>query len=231
MNPRTLLVSLLVSLSATSLSAAQPNHLTETERAEGWKILFDGQSLSGWRGYKTEAPGKGWQVREGALVLEGKAGDLVTVDAFADFDLRFEWKVTETANSGVIYRVGLGENASYVTGPEYQVLDNEKASDNKQHNHLAASLYDIALEPNAKTKPVGEWNSGRIQVKGWHVQHWLNGDKVVDVDLTTAAGRSMIQASKFKDWAKFASLARGHIALQDHDHPVSFRGIKIRELR
>jgi hypothetical protein len=222
MNPRTFFSSLLVGIFAMSLSAAQPNELTETERAEGWKMLFDGQSLSGWRGYKTEMPGKGWQVRDGALV---------TTDAFADFDLRFEWKVTETANSGVIYRVGLGENASYVTGPEYQVLDNEKASDNKQHNHLAASLYDIALEPNAKTKPVGEWNSGRIQVKGWHVQHWLNGDKVVDVDLTTAAGRSMIQASKFKDWAKFASLARGHIALQDHDHPVSFRAIKIRELR
>jgi hypothetical protein len=223
------LVSWLV---ASVVSASEPNTLTAAERADGWKLLFDGQSLAGWRGYKTEAPGKGWQVKAGALVLEEKkAGDLVTVSEFGDFDLGFEWKVTETANSGVIYRVGLGESASYVTGPEYQVLDNEKATDNKQQNHLAASLYDIALDSNAKTKPVGQWNSGRIRVQGWHVQHWLNGEKVVDVDFASAEGKALIAASKFKDWEKFASLLRGHIALQDHDHEVSFRAIKIRELK
>ena len=157
--------------------------------------------------------------------------DLVTVEAFGDFELSFDWKVTETANSGVIYRVGLGERASYVTGPEYQILDNEKATDNKLQDHLAGSLYDLALGSNARTKQVGEWNSGRILVKGWHVQHWLNGEKVVDVDLASAEGKALIAASKFKDWAKFASLSRGHIALQEHGHAVSFRAIKIRELK
>ena len=193
--------------------------------------LFDGKTLTGWRGYKTTAPAEAWKVIDGSIVLKGKGGDLVTVAEYGDFDLSFEWKVTETANSGVIYRVGLGETASYVTGPEYQVLDNEKAEDNKKQNHLAASLYDIVLKPSAKTKAVGEWNTGRIRVRGWHVEHWLNGEQVVDIDLAAPEGKALIAASKFKDWKKFASLPRGHIALQDHGHEVSFRAITIRELK
>jgi hypothetical protein len=232
MKSRLILPALLCCLIAEPMSGADASSLTSAEKAEGWKSLFDGQSLAGWRGYKSEQIGKGWKVRDGVLVLdEKKAGDLVTVQEFGDFELIFEWKVTETANSGVIYRVGLGETATYVTGPEYQVLDNEKATDNKQQNHLAASLYDVALDSNAKTKAVGEWNSGRIRVQGWRVQHWLNGDKVVDVDLAGAEGKALIAASKFKTWPKFASLSRGHIALQDHDHEVSFRAIKVRELK
>lgn len=194
------------------------------------KSLFDGATLSGWRGYKTEAPGDGWKVVDGMLMLKGKAGDLVTVEEFGDFDLELEWKVADATNSGVIYRVGLGDNATYVTGPEYQVLDNLKAEDNKKATHLAASLYDLAGPAKDFTRPVGEWNSARIRVRGWHVEHWLNGEKVVDVDLESPAGKALIAASKFKDWPKFASLKRGHIALQDHGHLVSFRNIRIRKL-
>jgi hypothetical protein len=195
------------------------------------RSLFDGKSLSGWRGFKTEAPGEGWKIVDGALVLKGKGGDLVTAEEFGNFDLSFEWRVTTAANSGVIYRVGLGEAATFTTGPEYQVLDNEKAEDNKKYNHLAGSLYDLALAPGAKTKPIGEWNSGRVRIRGWHVEHWLNGEKVVDVDLAGPEGKALIAASKFKDWSKFASLPRGHIALQDHGHEVSFRAIRVTELR
>jgi hypothetical protein len=211
-------------------AADSPVHSGKHSEAS-WVSLFDGNSLTGWRGYKTEAPGDGWKVADGAIVLKGKAGDLVTNEAYGDFDLSFEWKVTEAANSGVIYRVGLGETASYVTGPEYQVLDNDKAEDNKPNNHRAASLYDLALLPEIKTKPVGEWNEGRIRVRGWHIEHWLNGKKVVDVDLSSTEGKALIKRSKFKDWSKFASLSRGHIALQDHGHEVAYRAIKIRELK
>ena len=224
-------IALLGACSVASVSLADVNSVSAAEKAEGWKSLFDGVNLNGWRGYNADKPGEGWAVVDGTIMVKSKGGDLLTKDAFGDFELSFDWKVTETANSGVIYRVGLGERASYITGPEYQVLDNEKAEDNKQHDHLAASLYDLALELNAKTKPVGEWNSGRIRVRGWHVEHWLNGEKVVDVDLASPAGKAMIQSSKFKDWEKFASLPRGHIALQEHGHDVSFRAIKIRELR
>jgi hypothetical protein len=207
--------------------------LTAAEKSAGWKSLFDGKSLDGWRGYKAEAIGDGWVVQDGAIVLtKGKAGDLMTKQDFGDFELAFEWKISEAGNSGVIYRVGLGETASYRTGPEYQVLDNQKAEDNKKANHLAASLYDVG-QPPAKdyTKPVGQWNTGKIVVRGWRVEHWLNGQKVVDLDLASPAGKAAIAESKFKDWPKFASLSRGHIALQEHNHVVSFRAIKVRELK
>ena len=216
---------------AASLAAQTPNTLTPAEKAAGWKLLFDGTSLAGWRGYQTEAPGAGWRVEDGALVLRGKAGDLVTQAEFGDFELSLDWKVTAAANSGVIYRVGLGDAATFITGPEYQVLDNDRAEDNKQPDHLAAALYDLALLPGARPKPVGEWNRARIVVRGWHIEHWLNGSRVVDVDLASANGKALIAASKFKDWSKFASLARGHIALQDHGYAVSFRSIKLRELK
>ncbi len=196
-----------------------------------WKTLFDGKTLEGWRSLASAEPGAGWKVREGAIELEGKAGDLVSAEAFGDFELSFEWKVSEAANSGVIYRVGLGEKNTFLTGPEYQVLDNEKASDNKPPSHTAAGLYDLVAPPRDFTRPVGEWNEGRIRVRGRHVEHWLNGEKTVDVDLASPEGKALIERSKFKGWEKFATLARGHIALQDHGHPVWFRAIRVRELK
>jgi hypothetical protein len=232
MKPSTPFLVSLAFMVVASLGAADPNTLTPAEKSAGWKLLFDGQSLAGWRGYKEEKPGAGWRADNGVLVTAGKAGDLVTQEEFGDFELSFEWKISESGNSGVIYRVGLGDSATYRTGPEYQVLDNVKAEDNKKPNHLAGSLYDIgAAPPKDFTKPVGEWNSGRIAVRGWHVEHWLNGEKVADLDLGSPAGKAAIAESKFKDWPKFASLLRGHIALQDHGYPVSFRAIKVRELK
>jgi hypothetical protein len=172
-------------------------------------------------------------VQNGAVVLtEGKAGDLMTAQEYGDFELAFDWKISEGGNSGVIYRIGLGESASYRTGPEYQVLDNEKAKDNKEGNHLAGSLYDMGpAAPRDLPKPVGEWNTSRLVVRGWKVEHWLNGKKVVAADLASPEGKALIAASKFKDWPKFASLSRGYIALQDHGDVVSYRSIKIRELK
>jgi len=232
-NPMKLLRSLaLVPLLVTLALAADPNSLTSTEKAAGWKLLFDGTSLAGWRSLASDKPGDGWQVQDGAITLaHGKAGDLLTAEDYGDFEFSFEWKVADESNSGVIYRVGLGESQTFFTGPEYQVLDNAKAEDNKLPSHLAASLYDLAAPPADFTEPVGQWNTAKIRVRGWHIEHWLNGEKVVDVDLSTPEGKALIAASKFKDWPKFASLLRGHIALQDHGHPVWFRAIKVRELK
>ena len=224
----------LIALALLSpLAAAEPNTLTAAEKSAGWMLLFDGKSLDGWRGYKTEAVGSGWKAQDGALTLTAaKAGDVMTKSEFADFELSFEWKISEGGNSGVIYRVGLGETASHRTGPEYQVLDNEKAKDNKLGNHLAGSLYDLGTAaPRDLTKPAGQWNESKLIVRGWKVEHWLNGKKVVAVDLAAPEGRAWVAASKFKDWPKFASLAKGHIAFQDHGDVVSYRSIKIRELK
>lgn len=227
------LAALALIFAASPLPAAEPNSLTSAEKSAGWKLLFDGKSLNGWRGYKTEEIGAGWKVQDGALVLTaGKAGDIMTAAEFGDFELALEWKISEAGNSGVIYRVGLGETASFRTGPEYQVLDNQKATDNKLGNHLAGSLYDIGPEvPRDLPKPVGQWNSSRIIVRGWKVEHWLNGKKVVALDLASPEGKAALAVSKFKDWPKFASLLRGHIALQDHGNVVSYRAIKVRELK
>lgn len=227
---RVAMVAWIVAAGGGAAFASDPNRLSAAEERAGWRLLFDGHSLEGWRGFEREAPGSGWQVDDGALVLRGKAGDLVTRNAFGDFELRLQWKVTIAANSGVIYRVGLGERRTYTTGPEYQVLDNLKARDNHPASHRAGALYDLQGVEEDATRPVGEWNDARIVVRGWHVQHWLNGRKIVDVDLASPEGRALIAESKFDGWPKFASLRRGHIALQDHGDVVSFRAIKIREL-
>jgi len=226
-----LLFGLLAFTSCMTVQPADPNALTAAEKSAGWKLLFDGTTLSGWRSLKSEKPGVGWRVEDGALVTSGKKEDLVSAGEFGDFELSLEWKISEGGNSGVIYRVGLGENATYRTGPECQVLDNVKAEDNKQPNHLAGSLYDLVAPPKDFTKPVGEWNLVRIVVRGWHVQHWLNGQQVVDVDLGTPEGKALIAGSKFKTMPRFATLSSGHIALQDHGDAVSFRSVKIRELK
>src|SRR5438270_66909 len=143
MHPKILLCASVVCLAAGSLFAAEVNALTAAEKAQGWKPLFDGQTLAGWRSLKSEKPGAGWHVADGALVTPGKAGDLVTNEEFGDFELSLEWKISVAGNSGVIYRVGMTENHTYETGPEYQVLDNQKAADNHPPSHCAGSLYDL----------------------------------------------------------------------------------------
>jgi hypothetical protein len=232
MKLRRLFFVLVCTLAALPLSAAEPNTLTAAEKSAGWKLLFDGKSFDGWRGYKTEAVGAGWKVQDGALTITvGRTGDLITVAEYGDFELSFEWRIAAGGNSGVLYRVGLGEAAVPRTGPEYQILDNAKAKDTKVMNHLAGSLYDLGpATPPHLPKPVGEWNSARIVIRGWKIEHWLNGTKVIAADLASPEGKAMVSGSKFKSWPKFATLSRGHIALQDHGDVVSYRSLKLREL-
>ena len=220
----------LIALAALA-RAADLNTLSVAEKAAGWKLLFDGKSLAGWRGYKTEAP-NGWSVQNGALVLEaGRKGDLVTQQQYGDFELSLEWKISEGGNSGIIYRAGLGDQAPARSGVEYQLLDNTRAKDNKVGTHHAGAIYDLVAPPKDLTRPVGQWNEARVRIKGWKIEHWLNGTKVAEADLASPAGKAMIQASKFKTWTRFATLERGHIVLQDHGDAVSFRNVKIRELK
>lgn len=228
--PRSLLLGCLSVLAAGAALAA-PNTLTPAEKSAGWKLLFDGQTLSGWRGYKTEAP-NGWSVQDGALVLaKGRPGDLVTVAQYGDFELSLEWKISEGGNSGILYRVGLGDRAPAQSGPEYQLLDNQKAKDSKIATHHAGALYDLVAPPKDVTRPVGEWNEARIRVQGWKITHWLNGLKTAELDLASPAGKALLQGSKFAKWTRFATLERGHIVLQDHGDVVSFRNVKLRELK
>jgi hypothetical protein len=219
---------ILLGVCAT-ITGAGATGLRPEGRSGGWRNLFDGATLNGWEGFKGRTPGSGWTVLHGELSTLGKAGDLVTVDEFGDFELDLEWKIAKSGNSGVIYRVGMSGSDTFETGPEYQLLDNRNSQESAEH--LAGALYDLVPAARDYTKPFGEWNETRIVVRGWKIQHWLNSKKVVDIDLATPESKRLIARSKFAAMPEFATLLRGHIALQDHGDPVSFRRIKIRELR
>src|SRR5688572_14672557 len=231
-------------------AAQRPNELTAEERAAGWRLLFDGTSLAGWRGLGYDSvPTAHWRVVDGAIVKTPSAkvrrqadgqpaagGDLMSVDSFRDFELAFQWRVTPGANSGVKYNVSeelsLAHAANHAAlGFEYQVLDDELHPDNKIATHLAGGLYDI-IAPNLakRLRPVGEWNTARIVLRGNHGEHWLNGVKVVEFDLGTPRLDSLLIRSKYRPIPGFAERRRGHIVLQDHGDEVYFRSIKIREL-
>jgi cytochrome c len=201
-----------------------------TPKSDPWRSLIIGNSLAGWRSMKSETPGDGWTLDHGVLTSLRSTGDLVTQDEFGDFELSLEWKISKGGNSGVFYRVNLDAGDAYQTGPEFQILDNLNAEDRELLNHRAGSLYDLVAPSRETVRPAGRWNQTRIVVRGWHVEHWLNGRKIVDVDLASADGRALISHSKFSGAAQFASFKRGHIVLQDHGSVVSFRRIKIRDL-
>jgi hypothetical protein len=207
------------------------NSLTAAERAAGWKLLFDGTSLAAWRGYKQTTVPEGWRVADGTITKERPVEDIVSREQFGDFDLQIEWKIGEAGNSGIFYRGTEDEEKIYWTAPEYQLLDDIKASDNKTRLTCAGAAYGLYPSPEGHLKPVGEWNVTRIIAKGPHVEHWLNGFKLVEYDLWSPDWEAKVAASKFKAWPKYGRNKRGHLAMQgDHRGVLSFRSIKIRSL-
>ena len=213
----------------TTVNAQMPS-LTAKEKAEGWKLLFDGKSLAGWRAYKSETPPSGWRAVNGELVRDGSGGDLMTAEQYGDFDLRFEWKVTENGNSGIIYRIATTEEFPWQTGPEYQILHNGGHRDGKNPMTSAASNYAVNPPTRDLTRPVGEWNEGRIVARGNVVEHWLNGQKLVDYEIGSADWEARVKASKFAKLKDYGRIKRGHIALQDHGDVVYYRNLKIKTL-
>jgi len=195
-----------------------------------WRQLFDGQSLAGWHAFHQTAAPTNWRVVDGTIVTQGEGPDLVTNEQYGDFELVLDWKVAPGSNSGVIYRVSDAAGETYETGPEMQVLDDARHSDGKSPLTSAGSLFGLYPAPRGVVKPAGEWNTARIWVQGNHVEHWLNGTKMVSYDLGSPDFNAKVAASKFKAWPGFGKSARGYIALQDHGDPVAFRNIRIRTL-
>lgn len=194
------------------------------------RVLFDGTSTDAWRGYKRDAfPSKGWVVENGTLkpVIGGDRVDLVTKDVYKDFDLELEWKVGPGGNSGVMYDVAETEPETYYTGPEMQILDDAGHKDGKNSKTSAGSLYALIAPSAEVVKPAGEWNKARIVKKGSHVEHWLNGTKIVEYELGSPALAALIADSKFKEWPRFGKEGQGHIVLQHHGDPAWFRNIRI----
>jgi hypothetical protein len=239
-----LIVSLFSFLILNNILHAQDNKLTDKEKQEGWQLLFDGNSMSKWKSPNSDSfPSKGWVIENGALFIvenggRQSGGDIISKEQFDDFDFMFDFKLTEGANSGVKYAVHIYNPAvrglGTVLGPEYQVLDDEKHPDAKagrNGNRKLGSLYDILPSSTGQAlRPIGEWNTARIISKGNHVEHWLNGVKVLEYERGSAAYNEAFAQSKFTPVTDFGKREKGHIMIQDHGNKVFFKNIKIRKI-
>jgi hypothetical protein len=215
--------------------------LTEKEKSEGWEYLFDGKNTGKWKGVGTDNfPSEAWAIEEGALVLSGKAhGSLITREVFDKFELALEFKLTDSANSGIKYFVGEMNDKDKAgkkifNGPEYQIIDDfnhpEITDDEKGRLTSTGALYLLYSPENKTLKPAGEWNTAKIVAKGEAVEHWLNGVKLLSYERGSEEFRNKVMNTKFKNQEDYGEITRGHIMLTDHHDKVYFRNIKVRRL-
>ena len=225
--------ALLLALAGPPVSAAAQEHntLTAAEKEAGWRLLFDGQSLDGWRRYDGESMTGGWVVDDGALAHVRGGRSIVTNDVFEDFELSLEWKVEPGGNSGVFYRAAPGQEEIFHSAPELQILDDAAHADGRSPLTSAGANYALHGVPRGVVRPAEQWNEVRILVQGAHVEHWLNGVKVVEYELGSADWQAKVAASKFVEWPAYGQAPRGHVGLQDHGDRVWFRNLKLREIR
>lgn len=215
------------------------NKLSAAEIKKGWKLLFDGSTLTGWKTYNRTDMATSWSVKDGAIFLDAKKGrseiakgDLVTLEDYDDFELSLEWKISECGNSGIMYRIVEDPKYKqpYLTGPEMQVLDNKCHPDAKIITHRSGDFYDVMASKTENVKPAGEWNAVRIIMKGYKLEQWQNGVKQIKLTLGSEEINAIVEKSKWKNQKDWGKALIGKIGLQDHGDPVWFRNIKIRSL-
>jgi hypothetical protein len=227
MNKTHLYALLLLPCGAALFAAANPASVTSGP----WRSLLENDRAPDWRGWKESGLPAGWHVAGGVLSKEGPVDDLVTKESFGNFELELDWKIGKGGNSGVFYRGTRDYDHVYWSGPEYQLLDDANAPDGKSRLTAAASAYALYGAPAGVVLPFDHWNKTRLVVKGTHVEHWLNGHKVVDYQLKSADWKSRVAASKFAAYPNYGMATRGLIGLQgDHPGTLAIRHIRIREL-
>jgi hypothetical protein len=225
-----LMLSIILS-GAYCVWSAEPNQLSEEEKAGGWKLLFDGKTTHGWHSFKKDTfPAKGWDIGNGWLHGLGRGGgDIISDGEYEQFEIQWEWKQAPAGNSGLKYFVL--ETRSSPLGHEYQIIDDEREPDSAHAKRITAAFYDV-LKPTTKppVKPAGQTNESKVVVSGNRVEHWLNGVKVLEYSCGSEAVKEAVAQSKFKNVAAFGNRVKGHILLQEHGSEIWFRNLKIREL-
>ena len=233
------LVAIIAMVAFSPASVAEDyNTLSDDERNAGWRLLFDGKSTAGWRGYKSKTVPDSWKVENGSLLSRreqgASSGDIITNDQFDDFELLLQWKMTKGNNSGVIYRATEQHDQVWQSGPEYQILDNAGHLDGLNFLASAGACYAVFAPAKDVTRRLGEWNQTRLLAQGKHIEHWLNGEKLLEYDIGSERWKAHVKTSKFfltaygqGDWGQ---AERGHIGLQDYGGGIEFRNIKIRSL-
>jgi len=217
---------------AAALLVSSCSSTVRTGNQSGWKVLFDGKSTDAFRGFKQASFPKGsWAVVGTALKsLPQSQVDLITRESYEDFELELEWKVEKEANSGIMFHVSEADAETYMSGPEMQIVDDANTEDGANPKTSAGSLYDLIAPTNKTCHPAGEWNRIRLIVQDRHVEHWMNGKRIVEYELGSAPLQGLIANSKFKAWPRFAQEKTGYIALQSHGKSVWFRNIRVRRL-
>ena len=196
-----------------------------------WRSLLD-ENAAAWRGWKATTFPEGWQVAADTISKEGEVDDLVTREMFGDFELELEWKIGKGGNSGIFYRGTREYEYIFWSAPEYQLLDDANAPDGRNRLSSAAAAYGLYPAPAGVVKPAGEWNTTRIVVDGAHVEHWLNGQKVVTYELWSADWKARVAASKFSAYPNYGLAKAGYIGIQgDHAGALALRNVRIRKLR
>lgn len=230
---RTPVVTLgIVILATTSCLGAQaPNTLTAEEKKAGWKLLFDGKTTAGWRAYNADTMPSGWQAVDGILTRVSAAADIITKDQYGDFELTLDWKLGPGGNSGLFYRAVEGLDWIYNGAPEYALLDDAGHNDGKREITSAGSVHSVYPSPRGVVKPAGEWNTSRVVAKGTHIEHWLNGQKIIEYEQGSPDWVSHVQAGKFGRQPNYGKAMKGYIGLQEHGGRAEFKNIKIRELK
>ena len=229
------------SKSAKNSESQALNQLTIRQKAAGWKLLFDGKTITGWHKYGTDSIGKAWEVNNDAIHLNvsdkkdwqsKNGGDLISASEFGDFHFKIDWKIAKNGNSGLIFYVNEDPKTykyPWMTGPEMQVLDNDGHPDSKIIKHRAGDLYDLITAKEA-VKPVGEWNTAEIISRKGVLEFRLNGQRILLTKMWDENWKKMIAGSKFHEFPGFGTFKKGKLCLQDHGDKVWFRNIMIREL-